>query len=192
MKTTSKNKQSKCNKNNNKDVLTVDRVKCSKKDTIVVHKNAPKCAIKKSKKQFEQGFALFKKDGLSPEERLLNMIFKERKIKGVPKELRTREMYAHAYEPLVSSFDEMNKITRKFNHGRNVVIVSHTEQKRIDTLRKKGLSVKAIARELHRSDHTVREYLNGTLNMSTNDMEKWLKSGKRPAHLERVTKPKKR
>jgi len=174
-----------------KDVLTVDTVKCSKKDTIVIRKSAPKSAVKLSGKIYERSLKQFKKNGLSPEERLLKAVFgNEFKGKGLPKEERTKEKHDDMYSSIEKFFKGCDDCERKFNNGRKFVCLSEKETKRIDSLRKQGLSVKAIAKEMHRSDHTVREYLNGSSRMSANAIEKAVKKGFRPAHLARVTKRK--
>lgn len=167
--------------------LTVDTVKCSSKDKIFIHKGKQK-PVKLSGKRYEASLDSFMKTGLSAEERLLCAIFGEKKAKGVPKEKRTKELHDAMYIETENMFKRHDEIERKFNNGRKFVVIGDKERKRIESLRKKGLSVKEIAKELHRSDHTVREQLNGSHNMSIDDMEKSLKKGVRPAPIAKVSK----
>lgn len=167
--------------------LTVDTVKCSKKDTIYIHKGKQK-PVKLSGKRYKTSLDSFMKTGLSAEERLLKAIFGDKEVKGIPKEKRTKELHDSMFIETERMFQRHDEIERKFNNGRKFVVVGDKERKRIESLRKKGLSVKEIAKELHRSDHTVREQLNGSRNMSLNDMEKALKKGVRPAPIAKVSK----
>lgn len=178
-------------KTTKKDVLTVDTVKCSSKNTIVIHKKAPKSVVKLSGKRYNESLASFKKDGLSAEERLLCAVFGDSKCKGLPIEQRTKKEHDKMYVRTEKMFQQHDSIEKRFNNGRRLVLLSDKEKKKVESLRKKGFAIKAIAKEIHRSDHTVREFLNGSSQMSIADMEKALKKGIRPAYIQKVAKKKK-